>query len=265
MITLQPLPSTDDQGGFTRALFDPDLPPPAGLVAWNGSDPARRFAVYRNNVLSSLVSALKASFPITHELVGEDFFQAMASVYVREAPPRDRQLTRFGEGMPAFIAGFEPAGSVPYLADIAALEVARIASYHAADEDALEASDLAHRLGADLASARLSFVASARVMRSAFAIFSLYAAHQGDVAIETVNPFVPEAVLITRVGEDVLVTQLSAGDAAFLAALADGHPLGEAAGLGQAADDAFSLPHALAALLSAELVADVLTDKDDHP
>jgi hypothetical protein len=102
-------------------------------------------------------------------------------------------------------------------------------------------------------------------MRSAYAIFSLYAAHQGDVAIETVDPFVPEAVLITRVNEDVLVTKLSTGDAAFLAALADGQPLSEAAGLGQAADADFSLPHALAALLSAELVADVLTDKDDHP
>ncbi|MBP8278840.1 MAG: putative DNA-binding domain-containing protein, partial [Propionivibrio sp.] len=39
------------QTTFAAALLDPDLAPPNGLIAWNGSDPARRFAVYRNNVV----------------------------------------------------------------------------------------------------------------------------------------------------------------------------------------------------------------------
>ena len=46
------------QTAFAAALLDPDLPPPDRLIAWNGSDPARRFAVYRNNVVVSLVDAL---------------------------------------------------------------------------------------------------------------------------------------------------------------------------------------------------------------
>ncbi|MBK6864396.1 MAG: putative DNA-binding domain-containing protein, partial [Ideonella sp.] len=40
---------------FARALLQPDAPCPAGLKTWNGSDPAKRFAVYRNNVVVSLV------------------------------------------------------------------------------------------------------------------------------------------------------------------------------------------------------------------
>ena len=45
------------QPDWAAALLDPERPPPPGLRAWNGSDPARRFAVHRNNVVASLVSA----------------------------------------------------------------------------------------------------------------------------------------------------------------------------------------------------------------
>lgn len=41
----------NDQRLFAAALLDPDAPCPTGLAAWNGSDPTRRFAVYRNNVV----------------------------------------------------------------------------------------------------------------------------------------------------------------------------------------------------------------------
>mgnify|MGYP001390820627 CR=1 FL=1 len=44
---------------FAAALLDAERAVPSGLVAWNGSDPARRFAIYRNNVVVSLVDALE--------------------------------------------------------------------------------------------------------------------------------------------------------------------------------------------------------------
>ncbi len=43
------------QRDFARALLDPQQPCPPGLRSWNGCDPAARFAVHRNNVVSSLV------------------------------------------------------------------------------------------------------------------------------------------------------------------------------------------------------------------
>ena len=52
--------------------------------------PARRFAVYRNNVAAGLIRALEARFPVTRRLVGDDFFRAMAGGFVaaREAARR---------------------------------------------------------------------------------------------------------------------------------------------------------------------------------
>lgn len=91
MRVLAPLLGTEPR--FVAALLDPDAPYPAGLTAWNGSDPTRRFAVYRNNVISSLID----TFPVTLALVGEAFFRAMAGVLVRQAPPRSVRLADYGE------------------------------------------------------------------------------------------------------------------------------------------------------------------------
>ena len=43
---------------------------PPGLTAWNQSDPGRRFTVYRNNVMVSLIDALADTYPVTQAVVG---------------------------------------------------------------------------------------------------------------------------------------------------------------------------------------------------
>ncbi len=115
---------------FAAALLDPDVAAPDGLVAWNGSDPAHRFAVYRNNVTSALSDVLADSFPVTQQLVGEEFFRAMARIFLRGSPPPSPILTAYGEGFPAFVADFAPARTVPFLADVARLEWLRLRALH---------------------------------------------------------------------------------------------------------------------------------------
>ena len=76
------------QAGFANALLAPERPLPPGLIAWNDSDPALRFGVYRNNAAVSLTEALAGGFPVTRALVGDAFFEAMARCFVAEHLPR---------------------------------------------------------------------------------------------------------------------------------------------------------------------------------
>ncbi|PTT93348.1 DUF2063 domain-containing protein, partial [Pseudomonas sp. HMWF005] len=88
------------QAAFAAALLDPQLPCPDGLCSANGADPASRFSVYRNNVQSSLINALADSYPVVQQLVGEDFFRAMAAVFVQQHPPETPLMSRYGEALP---------------------------------------------------------------------------------------------------------------------------------------------------------------------
>ena len=238
-------------GDFASALLDPGRPPPTGLTTWNGSDPAVRFAVYRNNVAVSLVEALADTFPVTRELVGAHFFEAMARCFVTAKPPRSPVLTAYGDGFPDFIAGFGPAHALPYLPDLARLELARVRAYHAPDAEPLGTAELAGHLADPdrLPGTRVTLHPCATVLVAAHAIVSLWAAHQREGRFEDVDLDQPESALVLRQRDDVLVLGIPRGAAAFLAALAAGIPLGEAAEVAACAEPGFDLIETLALLI----------------
>ena len=210
------------QREFSEALLRPDATLPAGLLTWNGSDPRQRFAVYRNNVTVSLIEAIGAAYPVVAQLVGEPFFREMVRVYVRDNPPRSRILLSYGETFPEFVEAFEPAAGVPYLADVARLELARRRAYHAADEPSLAQSAFAAIAPNDRGLLTVRLHTSVTVLSSRFAIGSIWAAHQEGGLIETVDPHRAEDVLALRPELDVEVLRLAPGVATFLRALATG-------------------------------------------
>ena len=218
-----------DFASFANAIFARKAPLPRGLCAWNKSDPAKRFGVYRNNVVASLIDALRANHPVCAELVGDEFFRAMAHIYVQEHKPSTRLMWLYGVDFGDFIETFGPASNVPYLADVARLEAARVSAYHAQDRAPLAAADFAALDPSRLAAMRLVLHPSARVVRSPYAIHSLWAAHQGELSIEDVDPHAPEDALVTRPAFSVETCLAPHGAADFLESLARGELLGEAA------------------------------------
>jgi len=239
------------QRAFALALLDPQQPCPPGLRSWNGSDPAARFAVHRNNAVSSLVEALVDTFPVTRELVGEAFFTAMARLFVIGVPPRSPLLALYGDDFPAFVESFEPARRVPYLADVARLEVQRVRALQAADAPVLSADDLArHLLDPEaLPGSRVEFHPSAAVLTSRFAIVALWAAHQDAGEIAEVDPKQPQSALVLRQGEDVAVIAIAQGSALFFQRLMAGATLGEARAAAMACGGGFDLAASLGILI----------------
>lgn len=254
------------QTAFAQALFDPRLACPGGLKTWNGSDPEVRFAVYRNNVVVSLIDALADTFPVLQELVGEEFFRAMAGVFVRAQPPRSRLMAYYGEAFADFVASFTPAASLPYLADVARLEMAWVLAYHAADIPPLDPQALPAALAdpQQLMSLRLSLHPSVQVIESAFAIFSLWAAHQGALSISAVDPALAQTVLVFRNALDVQALEIGAGAGQFVKALQRGQALLTAAQVASSANEAFDLADTLALLIRLQLFTHLKTGDNRH-
>ncbi|MFC5698773.1 DUF2063 domain-containing protein [Pseudomonas sp. GCM10022186] len=249
---------------FAKALLAPELPCPAGLCAWNGSDPARRFAVYRNNVLASLIAALADTFPVVRQLVGADFFQAMARLHVQATPPRSPLLVFYGEDFPDFIAGFPPAAGLPYLADLARLELLRVRAYHAADLPPLDNARLAGVLGDPelLPGMRLQLHPSVAAISSDYAIASLWAAHQELLEIGSVSPSRPECALVLRNALEVEVSRVGPGVVAFIQGLGAAVPLGQAVGAALSVDCGFDLGTTLAQLLAGGAITQFALDSE---
>jgi hypothetical protein len=241
---------------------------PPGLTVWNRSDPGRRFAVYRNNVMVSLVDALADTYPVTQALVGEEFFRSMAGVFTRANPPRTPVMAHYGHGFAGFIESFPPAAGLPYLADVARLEMLRVQACHAADAAAIRPEEITVLLADPerVGQARFRFHPSLQTLVSPYAVASLWAAHQAedlDAALAAVDLSLPESALIVRVGLDVEIHRIRAATPDFIRHLQAGLGLAAAVERALTTDATFDLTGTLGLLLRSNSITGIIADNPE--
>jgi hypothetical protein len=240
------------QRDFALALLDDTRATPRGLVGPDGLPSPRRFAVYRNNVVGGLIETLKENYPAVHRIVGNEFFRAMAGQFATGHPPQCPIMLDYGAGFPEFIAGFEPAATLRYLADVARIERAWNEAYHAADAEPLSANDLLAIDQDRLARVRLALHPSLRVMQSQFPALTIWRMNiaGGEPAAVDLEAG-GEDVLIIRPGAEVVVHQLPMGAAALVRTLRAGKPVVAAAIAALETAPYFDLRTILAGLIEA--------------
>jgi hypothetical protein len=247
----------DVQAEFAAALRDPGLGVPEGIVDPDRDPAPRRFAVYRNNVTTGLVDAIAGAYPAVRRIVGEEFFRAMARGYVAAEPPCSPVLMEYGKTFADFIAGFAPAASLPYLADVARLERAWREAYHAAEAVPLGPADLAGIGEAEVAGTTVRLHPSLRLIRSRYPVLTVWKMNAGDGPVHPVDFAAGgEDALIVRPDAEVTVRAVPPGGAAFVAALEEGRALGQAAAAALDASEAFDLAANLAGLIAAGAICE---------
>ena len=242
----------DLQTRFREGLLGGDAGPAMAAIEEDAITPAQRFGIYRNNVLGSLAGALAAAFPVIERLVGQRFFQAAARAFVQQSPPSVPQLLAYGDRFPAFLEAFPPAAGEPYLGDVGRLEWARVEAMFAADAMPLDPAALTSVPPDALADLRFAAHPATRLVPSArFPIHTIWRVNQPD----NPNPrpvdlkLGSQAALVTRPGLAVETVAISPGNAAFVHALLQHQPLGEAAEAALTAEPEFDLQQGLAAHL----------------
>lgn len=246
------------QENFAGALLDADRPVPDAVTSHTARAPQKRFAVYRNNVVAGLIAALRAQFPACERIVGEEFFAAMARVYIATEPPRSPVLVIYGYGFPEFIGNFAPAADIPYLSGVARLETARTRAYHAADADALDPLRWQEADPGALSTARVALHPSVQILRSPHPIVTIWSMNSGEVPLASIEDWNGEDAVVARPRLAVTVRRLPPAGATFLQALAAGMTLGDAAQSASAENTEFDLAANLAGLIEAGLAVKLI-------
>ena len=252
--------STTTQTNFAEALLDRAKPVPQGLRSWTGTEPSKRYGVYRNNVATGLARALAARFPVTEKIVGEDFFTAMARDYVLGSPPASPVLLQYGDSFADFVAAFPPAAGLPYLADIVRLENAQVKAYHARDVAAIESQALSRIAPERMSGLAFSFHPAAAVLTSSYPIVTIWAMNSGERELKPIEDWKVENALVTRPELTVLTREIGSDSACFLHALMNGATLGEAYEAATDKDHNFDLGRNLADLLRSGAIIDIVAD-----
>lgn len=236
---------------FATGLVDPTCPTPDGVTGPRGKGAVKRYNVYRNNVTVSLIDSLAAIYPAIQRITGVEFFRAMARFHVRATPPTSPLLFEYGRDFPAFIASYEYAQDMPWLADIARIERAWLDAYHAADATPLPAAALAEVPADRLGEIIFRVHPATRIVRSAYPAVAIFAMNRADGPVTSLKSNAAEDALITRPNMEVDVRLLPPGNASFLASLIDGATLAEAASEAFAETSSFDLSASIAGMIDA--------------
>ncbi|MEM9605424.1 MAG: DNA-binding domain-containing protein [Pseudomonadota bacterium] len=214
----------------TDALLDSDADCPEAVAGQASQARTRRFNVYRNNRAVSLIENLEATYPVVGQLVGTEFFAAVARAFIDAHPPVGPVMAEYGGDFGEFMAAIPGAQSIPYIADVARIEWARGCAYHAADTPTLALTDLAELPPDSLPGLVLPTHAAVQTIASDWPAGSIwYAVHSDAGDQHPVDMNQSEFVVVTRPAWDVEVHTLAPPTAAFFTHLAAGQSIGEAA------------------------------------
>ncbi|TVZ38280.1 putative DNA-binding protein [Alteromonadaceae bacterium 2753L.S.0a.02] len=250
------------QRAFRKMVFSHQAPfeLETELVPYSREELEERLSIYRNNVYYGLIDALKETFTSVANMVGEDFFNAMTKVYIEQYPPKHTAMVLLGEEFPRFIASFEPVQKLPYLSDLARLDWARHCAYHAAEATPLKPEAFALIADQHLARAHFSFHPSKQLLRSEFAIFSLWelahAEQKNTTSKLEVNS--AESILVVRPDAKIETYRLSDSIFTFVECLFNGQTLHDAlAHTMYHYKEAFNSSEAVAFLIASQLVVSI--------
>ena len=234
---------------IASALMDPSKQL-AGL-------PARRLAVYRNNVAASLVGAMRAQFPAVARLLGDEFFAHTALAYVRAEPPRSVLLFEIGQGFGSFLDSDAAHARYPFVADVARLEYAMAFAQHAVDALPLSSSSLSGLTEDELAHLAFAWHPAAHLFVSEYPAVTICGQNRDDGEPGPISDWRGEAALITRPAMAVTVRSLPPGGVAFLSAVRAGELFPVAAERGLAASTSFDLAANIAGMFAAGAIVDL--------
>ena len=246
-----PLALRDLQAAFAAHIIGADRADLVAAVADDTIPAAARLSVYRHHVFQSLGTALAATFPTVQALVGTEFFRGLVRAFVGRALPAQPVLAEYGADFPAFIAGYQAARDLPYLADVARLDWALNLAFHAPAGSRLQPADLSAVPAERLPSMSIALAAGALLITSGYPLDRIWETSRTGAADETVDLNSGAShLLVLRRPDDAAFVSLSAGEAAFMATLAAGMSLERAAGAAFEIDPAFDLSTSFARLLA---------------
>jgi hypothetical protein len=210
-----------------RSLAANDDAACAELIVSDAIPGEARLDTYRNTFLGTLTTALRLAFPAIHRLVGAEFFDSAARLFIAVEPPRSAWLDDYGAGFPEFLAGFAPA-SLPYLPGVARLERAVNRALHAPDAKPLDLSRLAEIDPTD--HGRITFAPhpSVSLVRAEHPVDAIWRAvlAQDDAAMVVIDPAAGAVwLLVERRATGIEVTRLTEPQWRFAAELCASRPL----------------------------------------
>jgi len=241
-----------------RGIPEPEL---AALIAGDARASAvERLDVYANMYFFRILEVLRADYPKLAAVVGAEPFHDLATDYLQSHPSRHPSLRFVGAALPGFLARHALGATRPWLAELAALEWARVDVFDRADAEVLSHAALSALEPEAFAALALASVPACALVPAAWTVEDVWRAIEGG--LEPAAPTMADprhAILVWRRGVTVHHRTVGARERRALESLLPGTTFGAlCAALGDELDSAETAARLAADFLGRWLADDLL-------
>ncbi len=242
---------------FSKALLGQSPSPTLDNHAPKDRKTEAGLAVYRNNMRVAFAQNLRDTFPVIEKLVGANFFRLLAHEYFHHSPPRSQLARDYGRRMPEFLTSFEPAKGLPYLPDMARLELAWLDAYHGHEATPLTPNEIMSEIGAAPERANLTLHPTLQLMKFSLPIAELWHHNrQSEAPLPVKIATRDECVFMARPQATVSVVATSQAFFDLLTGINGGKRLGQCFTLLEETHHAIDPTDLLERLISHQLITD---------
>jgi hypothetical protein len=196
--------------------------------------PAAGAAVYRDSSRRARARSLELVYPVCRQVLGAGAFGGLAAACVAACPSRSPDLTELAAAFPPYLARWrlDPASSgplgadLPYLPDLARLELTFHAALFAADDPPWDADAFAAAVeNSGAGRLRLRLGRSVTVLASTFPVHEIWRRHREARDTTQVPAGNGDLLVVSRQALRPRVQRVSPDAFALLRAVADGQSL----------------------------------------
>ena len=215
------------QNDFVDAFFGADIDINKYIISDDTLTAEQRFGIYKGSVHGVLTQALADIYPVCKELVGDKFFDHVSSKFINQNPPNSAFFADFGEDFSAFLANFEAAKSVEYLADTAKLEWLRHTAWNSKNQIPSDFTTLGNYSEEQQMKMSFSLPETASLLRSDYQVEQLWQAHQtnSEFSLDKIDLFKHLNLLVWRIDYIIHMQKLTTLQIDFLSAVQKKSPL----------------------------------------
>lgn len=157
----------------------------------------QRLGIYANMYFFRLLDSLRLDYPKVAATVGDAGFHNLITEYLLRHPSRDPSLRGLGRDLPQFLRERALEADVPYLADLAALEWARLDVFDRVDEPVLTYADLALHAQQGFAALHLRAIDACVLVGARHDVVEIWRHLQAGGAVAATNAC-PQTLLVWR-------------------------------------------------------------------
>jgi len=116
-----------------------------------------RLGIYRHAYLARLIETLEDHYPVLHDILGDEDFEALGASFIREFPSAHRSIRWYGRELADFLAARSPFDEQPIFAEVARFEWSLGEAFDSADAEVIGRSALEAVRPAEWADLTFSF------------------------------------------------------------------------------------------------------------